>query len=298
MDNICIGTAQFGMDYGVANKKGKPSLNEVFDIFKIALDYKINYFDTAQAYGDSEIVLGKAIKHFQVGNRIKCITKLLPDFKFLNHEQLKNEIVQSIKNLNVDTLYALLLHKPTVQGTWIDFTDSIRLLKIEGLIQNFGVSIYDPDDAIKFVNDEHINILQVPFNIMDRRLIDRDFFSIAAKNKKEIFVRSIYLQGLLLMSNEDIKLKGMEWTSQYIRELSDFVLEKGVNYKDFIIKAIQDKAPKAKFIFGIESKDQLIENINILRLKFKFHKIIDEWWDNLPLFPEKLLNPSLWRMSE
>lgn len=298
MDNFCIGAAQFGMDYGIANKKGKPTLSEIFNIVETALSNNIFYVDTAQAYGDSETVLGHAIKHFNAGNEIKCVTKLLPDFEFQDINQLKDCVRNSIKNLNVKKLYALLLHRPNIKGNWDDFLNGINQLKNEGLIDKFGVSIYSPNDAVKFGENGQIDVIQVPFNVLDRRLIDRDFFSIARKNKKEVFIRSIYLQGLLLMNHDNINLKNMGWSLPFILKFTDFINIHKLNLKEFIIEAIQLKAPVAKLIFGIESNSQLVENIALMQSTNYYQSEINEWWDTMPLFPDKLLNPALWSSNE
>lgn len=294
MDNLCIGTAQFGMDYGVANKRGKPSQKEIYDIVRLAIRESIFYFDTAQAYGDSEIVLGNAIKYFNFSSKIKCITKLLPDYKFDNYKNLRKCIFDSIKKLNVNQLYALLLHRLKIKGDWDNFLSGVRQLKTEGLIEKFGVSIYDPDDAVKFGKEAYIDILQIPFNVLDRRLIERDFFNLAAKNKKEIFLRSIYLQGLLLIDHDRIISKQMDWAIPYIEILTEYCNRHQLNRKEFIIKAVQFKAPKARIIFGIESKKQLAENISLINSNIRYQAEINKWWNDLPLLPDKFLDPSLW----
>lgn len=70
---IALGTAQFGMDYGVSNLTGQTSMNIVKQILKTAQEYGIDCLDTAHAYGNAESVLGStgAMK----GNNWKIVTK-------------------------------------------------------------------------------------------------------------------------------------------------------------------------------------------------------------------------------
>ena len=80
-----------------------------------------------------------------------------------------------------------------------NFFFELLLVKSKNYIDNFGVSIYDPEDTISLVNNPNIDIIQVPFNLFDRRLVDNNFFEIAKKTNKKIFIRSIYLQGLFCL---------------------------------------------------------------------------------------------------
>ena len=72
------------------------------------------------------------------------------------------------------------------------------------MILNFGVSVYNSNDAFEALYDNLYDIIQVPFNVIDRRLINNDFFRIANEKNKKVFIRSIYLQGLLLMNDSDL----------------------------------------------------------------------------------------------
>ena len=63
LDRICLGTAQFGLDYGIANARGKVSFDEVGQILRCALENGIVTLDTAGAYGDSEQMVGAFLKN-------------------------------------------------------------------------------------------------------------------------------------------------------------------------------------------------------------------------------------------
>lgn len=59
ISKFTLGTVQLGIDYGIANKGGKPDIEKSFSILKTAEELGINAYDTSEAYGDSENVLGK-----------------------------------------------------------------------------------------------------------------------------------------------------------------------------------------------------------------------------------------------
>ena len=64
---IILGTAQFGMQYGISNQKTKTTKNEIKKILDYLSKNKITYLDTASAYKKSE---------FEIGNYIKKIKKI------------------------------------------------------------------------------------------------------------------------------------------------------------------------------------------------------------------------------
>ena len=106
---LSLGTAQFGSNYGVANKQGKISEKEAKTIIKIAQSAGIKTLDTAVSYGFSEKVLGRIKIH-----DFDCISKLPPlpenvdDIKTWVHTQIK----ESIKRLGISHLSGMLLHYP------------------------------------------------------------------------------------------------------------------------------------------------------------------------------------------
>jgi len=62
---LVLGTAQLCLDYGIANKSGKPEENKAFEIMKYAAENGINYFDTAYSYGNSETTIGKFLNTYK-----------------------------------------------------------------------------------------------------------------------------------------------------------------------------------------------------------------------------------------
>lgn len=294
MDNICIGTAQFGMEYGIANEKGRPGLNEVRRIVESASQRGIYFYDTAVSYGTSETVLGSVFSDLSITDKAQCITKLPPDFNFRTYTDLKRTVEQSLERLGMSSLWGLLIHRSKVKGNWSDFINAVRSLKEERIIKNFGVSVYRPEDASRFAGDEDMDIIQVPFNILDKRLFDNGFFDIAQKARKIVFIRSVFLQGLFLMNRGQLADKRMEWSIPYLLYLWEYVKKNAIDSKSFALKMVRQCLPHANLIVGIESRDQLIEDIGVLETQPLPEELVQDWWKHLPEFPEKLLNPSLW----
>ncbi len=115
---LALGTVQLGLPYGIANLKGQPSSEESREIIKISLENGLRIFDTAQSYGESETVLGVCFKSLGVTNEVKVITKLHPDLDYMDWLKLKDCVLNSLKRLNVPSLYGLLLHRFHILDDW------------------------------------------------------------------------------------------------------------------------------------------------------------------------------------
>lgn len=294
MKSICLGTVQFGLDYGIANSKGKPDIYEVENIVRCALTNGVQLFDTAQSYGDSEKVLGNVFRNLNCNKDVSVITKLHPEIDLNDESSILIAIKKSLNNLEIDQLWGLMLHRPSQLINSSNFNKNIKLLKDKKLIKNFGVSVYSPDDAIRSINHPSVDIVQVPFNILDRRLLDNNFFELAKEKKKTIFIRSIFLQGLFLMNDFQLSLKGLDWVKPYLKRLRTFLNKNQLDINTFALNAVAHTQEEAVIILGVDSEKQLVQNINSLSKSQNLNLEINDWWKELPLYPERLLNPSMW----
>jgi aryl-alcohol dehydrogenase-like predicted oxidoreductase len=293
MAEYCIGTAQFGMHYGIANKSGQPELHETNKIIKCAIENNIIYFDTAQSYEDSETVLGEAFSRLPDVKKIRVISKLSPDLQETSSTTIVESVRSSLKKLNVKSLYGFLAHR--VEPIKSDsFLTAIEILKNEELVIKAGVSVYTPEEALCVIEQTEVDILQIPFNILDRRWIDDGILQKAQENNIQLFFRSIFLQGLIFLNKNELMSRKMNWAKTYLKEFNDLVKETPFSPLELAFGILTNVPGNNVIMMGIDSSNQLWENLRILE-KIKIdNKISDEWWSNLPVFPEKFLNPSLW----
>jgi len=293
MAEYCIGTAQFGMPYGIANKSGQPELHETNKIIKCAIENNIIYFDTAQSYEDSETVLGEAFSRLPDVKKIRVISKLSPDLQETSSTTIVESVRSSLKKLNVKSLYGFLAHR--VEPIKSDsFLTAIEILKNEELVIKAGVSVYTPEEALCVIEQTEVDILQIPFNILDRRWIDDGILQKAEENNVQLFFRSIFLQGLIFLNENELIRKKMDWAKTYLNKFNDLVKETPFSPLELAFGILNNVPGYNVIIMGLDSTNHLLDNLRILE-KIKIdNKISDEWWSNLPVFPEKFLNPSLW----
>jgi aryl-alcohol dehydrogenase-like predicted oxidoreductase len=256
MNKLALGTAQFGMSYGIANQHGKIKLENIKDIIKTAREKNIDLVDTAISYGNSENIIGKiGILDF------KFVTKLpsLPKIKVTNISfWVEDQIKLSLKRLGIQSLYGLLIHRSEdlLGDKGETILNALNNLKSRGLIKKVGISIYEPSELEKLTNQIKLDIVQAPLNIIDQRLINSGWLSKLYEADVEVHIRSVFLQGLLLMSKQNRPNKFNRWKNlwkmwhEWLNDNRITALEATLRYA-LSIKEI------SKVIVGVDSKDQL-----------------------------------------
>lgn len=292
-NRLVLGTAQLGMNYGIANKTGKPDLATVRDIVLEAWEGGIRYFDTAQAYGESECVLGKVLSDLGIGNEAHIITKPSPDIDHGNKKKLEDALSQSLENLKCDQIYGLMLHRENFLDLFEKgLADTLATFLEQGLVENIGVSLYSPIKAKAALEIPMISMLQAPANLCDHRFHEADIFSMAKKKSAIMFIRSVFLQGLLLMDICKIP-KAMQFAAPVIDKVEKLSLEFNLTRQELALSYVRQKYPHAFVIVGAETKQQLESNLTAWKSdKSSLVTIrVDEIFSEID---ERIINPTLW----
>ena len=290
---LVLGTAQLGMLYGVDNTSGQPDTQRCEDLVKIAWEGGIRDFDTAQAYGESEINLGNVFKKLNIAEEVRVTTKVSDHLSPDRAVELKNAIADSISRLGVTHLFALLLHQEESLDRWDeDLKELYTGLVADGLTENIGISVYSPDKALKAVKTDGISIVQVPSNILDRRFENAGIFQVAEDYSKTIFVRSIFLQGLLLMNVKDLS-RSMAFAARTVEKFHGLARKAGVPINHLALGYVREAYPHARIIFGAETPEQVAINLSAWKspLPGLWIEEAKELFCDVEI---KILNPSLW----
>ena len=258
--NLAIGTAQFGLDYGISNFSGKVNLDEAKEIIRYAQKSGINTIDTARDYGDSEESIGKCdASSFNVVTKIGTIIG--------NEDNISNwvelEIESSIKKLRLQKIYGILLHRPheLLLENGDVLYESIMKLKENRLVEKIGVSAYSINDLMKIVDRFNIDIVQLPINIINQDILHSGFLQELKSKNIEIHARSCFLQGLLLMDFNDIPLKFKKWSNIFL-DWHNWLKKNNINAVQGCLSFINSIDGIDKVIVGIENVSQLKELIN------------------------------------
>lgn len=190
---LCLGTAQFGMPYGITNSAGQVSINEVCRIVDLAFQHGIEFFDTAHAYGSAESVLGQS---WPPTAKPRLITKL-PGLA--EPDSWEQSFHAGLTRLQADHLDGFLLHRSAdLLGPHADqLLDWMESLRERCLVKRIGVSIYDSSDLVGLPLDR-LQLIQLPLSIYDQRLLKDGTISQLIESGLFIHTRSLFLQGLIL----------------------------------------------------------------------------------------------------
>ena len=211
---IALGTVQFGLDYGIANNQGKVSANIAKNILMHAQLAGIDTLDTASVYGNSEEQLGEiGVKDWRIITKLSNVPNLCDDISLW----VRGQVFKSIQRLKVRSIAGLLLHD-TGQLTGLhgqQIWSALKTLKDEGVIEKIGFSIYHPNELEILWGSYRPDIVQAPYNIFDRRLEQSGWLQIMSDSRVEIHIRSVFLQGLLLMDKDSRPIKFNRWSYSF-----------------------------------------------------------------------------------
>lgn len=281
---LALGTAQFGLDYGITNNLGKVPIDQIEEILNIAAYNKINTIDTAIAYGTSEQTLGL----FDL-SKFKVVSKL-PSLECCENINLRQQVEGSLDRLRISKLYGLMLHREgdAIEKNSDKVFEQLLELKLLGLVDKIGVSFYSPSVAKTVIERYPIDIIQVPANCLDNRFCEENVFSTAGRLGVELHLRSVFLQGLLATPVIERPERFREH-----KDLLKFDLQAeclGLTLKEMAMSYLLKQSEVVKGVVGCVNSSQLAELISIYN-KLKYLKIPDT---DLSSRDENLINPSLW----
>ena len=264
--NFALGTAQFGLNYGITNDLGRVKTKEVRKILSYAKQNNIHSIDTAIEYGDSEISLGIAnISDWRVVTKLPEIPKNTNDVP----RWIDQQINSSLLRLKIPKLDGLLLHNPIdlLSKNGNEIWKTIQIKKNEGLVKKIGFSIYSPNELELLWSSYKPDIVQVPFNILDRRIKTSGWLQKLNENNVEVHSRSIFLQGLLLMNPIERSKLFYKWQSIW-SVLDTWLINNNISPIEAALGFVFSEKNIDCVIVGVESKNQLNEIISISNSSF------------------------------
>ena len=296
LSRLMLGTVQFGLPYGVANRTGQPTYLDILKIVTVAVEGGVNCFDTAAAYGTSEEVLGNVTRELGIADQVTIVTKIRP----LNPTELSDAklaaiaIAQSVadsrRRLQQDSLPVVLFHRETDAI----HAHVLRELQTKGWVQQIGVSCDNlPGPAAAFAAAGDFSALQIPGNILDRRHQQSGIFKQAAALRVAVFVRSVYLQGLLLMPENEIP-RGLRDVIPVRQQLADLADQAGMDLTELALRFLLSEEGVTCVLTGVETVEQIQRNLAIFARGPLPHDLLTAIYSTKVELSEEVLTPSLW----
>ncbi len=287
---LALGTVQLGLEYGVANSSGKPDKNSAKEILEYLVNAGINTFDTALAYGESQKILGEVLKK----EDIHIISKLSSnDFIYKTKESI-NSILDDLKR---DSITGIMLHDSDLILNWSNkYTDIIKSLKEQNIINYFGISIYEEIEFEKAKDIKEIDIIQIPFNILDNRAIKNNWLKDARERNILLFIRSVYLQGLLFLYPNKIP-NNLKESKSYMDKLNHIAQTHQLSIPQLALSFVESVAHKEVILFGCENLQQAKSNIKEYEsIKLLDNNTIEAILEIIDSVPQNIINPSKWNI--
>lgn len=294
---LCLGTVQFGMDYGIIGQK-KPSLDYAVKCLDYATQNGIAAIDTAAAYGSAEEVVGTFLAKKTISRDSLFIsTKLLPNI--LDHVEEKDlekvigqHLHNSLRTLHTDYVDAYLLHSARYAHR-PEILEALSKMQQKGLAGKVGVSIYEPEEAKACFEDKNISFIQAPYSIFDHRMKQAGVFQEGKRSNCQIHARSAFIQGLIALREEQIP-SFLQEAKPIIRKMDAVCQERDINRIQLALAYVKRTEGISHLVFGVDSLEQLKEDIDLFQpnIPDQLLKDIEREFEGIPA---KIVMPSLWK---
>lgn len=265
---LCLGTVQFGMDYGIRGQK-QPSVHEAIQMLDYATQNGIDTIDTANAYGTAEDVVGAFLQKETVPREnLFIISKFKPnlldghadsEYYRIMKENLENTLIR----LHTDYLDSYLLH--SARYVFNDsIIDTLNRIKKDGYARKIGVSIYEPEEAMKCIERPNVDFMQLPYSIFDQRMSHAGVFEKAKEDTIQIHSRSAFIQGLILMKEDEVP-EFLKAARPIVRRIDVLCNRYEISRISLAMNYVKLQNRISHLVFGVDNIQQLRENIEIFK---------------------------------
>lgn len=287
-----LGTAQFGLDYGVSNRRGQCPPGEARKILRQAAKSGFDVLDTAAAYGSSEATLGRIL---EPGHGFDIVTKTPP---LESHrgtqtaaEHLTRAFTHSLVRLRQKSVHGLLVHNaddllgPEGGAIW----SAMEGLRERGRVSRIGASVYGPDEADALLARFPLQIIQTPFNVFDQRLTASGCLGRLKRRGVEVHVRSAFLQGLLLMPPEETP-DHLAPARPPLRDWRTAMAALGLSPLEGAIGFLRQTPAIDAVVLGVTCRDELLEIARALEVTIP----PGIGWTQFALDEPDIIDPRYW----
>jgi aryl-alcohol dehydrogenase-like predicted oxidoreductase len=291
---IGLGTAQWGMLYGIANRNGQPNREEISEMLSCAYQRGISIIDTACSYGEAEEILGEE-RASSLGFNV--VTKTIP----IRGSSISKEDValvssafdESLKRMQTGRVYGMLIHN--VDNLLSDGGERLWAVLEEfkacGSVEKIGVSVYHPQQLDDIMSRYEIDIVQFPYNIYDQRFAQTGLLEKLQMAGIETHARSAFLQGLIFMSPENMP-DYFDSIRMRQAKLHNELSKSGLSPLDGCLSYCLNQPYIDKIIVGCETLGQLTQ---ILKIAEKSPSSLPEL-ESYAINDEKVVDPSRWEI--
>ena len=280
-----LGTAHFGSNYGIYNCVSPLNIEVIKSILDTANRYGVNLIDTAQAYKNSELILGNVgVSGFSIVTKLQHIC---------SSGDIKEKVKHSLTSLNTKNLYGVLYHDFSEYLSNPTSINELQELKNLGLVKKIGFSLYYTED-LQFLLDKGVSfdLIQLPFSVFDQRF--RQYFPILKERNIEIHVRSVFLQGLVFIDKNKLPIHFHKNKQQFYL-LNQISTKRCVPISALCLGFAYNQNEVEKVIIGVKSQQELLNNIEHIKSYTEVFKNLN--FEELAINDENIILPINWPSS-
>lgn len=299
LSRMMLGTAQLGLNgYGINNQSHNVDANALLSACE---QTGVNCYDTAYEYGDAELKLGNFFKDKETPF---IVSKLKIDMDLTSELEIESQMVHKteaiLERLQLSSLPALMVHNPDMLDKYRgSITKVMKKLQNKGLIRRGGISlgtvpVVQYDAISDLIRDDIYEVVQIPMNLFDRRLVECGAVQQFNQGGKIIVVRSVYLQGLFFMNQQTIPEKFRQDAGRLLEKLRELADSEQISIAQLAISYIRDMEGVHCLVIGAESKGQIDDNLSLMkgpRISETTREKIDRTFVDIP---EKVITPAMW----
>jgi len=303
ISRLTLGTVHLGTVYGVSNSYGKPTEKVAFEILKTALSCGVNTIDTSPSYGNAEELLGRFLLNEQQGAQPVLVTKCkLKTNSTYDLDSIRKEIYESVKGslskLKISRIPVLLFHTDQEQRLekLIQYLSIVfNQLKEDGLVDKAGISAYAPGDIDFVLNNPTMEVVQIPLNVFDVRLIWSGRLTLLQQQQKLVFARSIFLQGLLFLAPDELPEK-LESAKPFLSLLHTLARDCNLTVPELAFGFVKDLDSISSLLFGAVSPEQVKQNVAFMNMPTLPGEVSRSIVESFAEVPEMIITPGMWRL--
>ena len=292
---LCLGTVQFGMDYGILNSK-MPQIDKSIECLDYATQNGINAIDTATAYGEAEKIVGlfldkKTVSRDKLWISTKFKPNILDEVEINDYARvIRDNICNSLSTLNTDYVDAYYLHSARYVFN-NDILEALYTVKQEGLAREVGVSVYEPEEADACFKSKFVDIIQLPYSIFDHRMKKAGIFD--REDRCHIDSRSAFIQGLIMMKENEVP-DYLSGAKPIIDEIDKICKETNLSRVELAMAYVKRESSISHLVFGVDSIEQLKEDIRLFD-KSVSKQLLDQIESEFDNIKAEIVMPSLWK---
>ena len=294
-----LGTVQLGMTYGLGEDRGIPSEEKAFRILDRAMELGVNNLDTANNYGDSEKVIGKWLqKRRSEGQEVPWIVTKIGPLKHGSYDILRDDMLTQTelcqKHLGMETLDCLMLHNFEDYEQDPDHVRKVmEELKGQQACRYHAISAYSRHDY-RVIAESGFDATQIPMNVFDWTQMESGGMEALERSGMMVFVRSVFLQGLVFHTPEDLDPR-MDFCRPYLRRYLELCRKYGLSPAVLALSFVLSVPGVTTAVLGCDNVGQLENNVTLFDQTVQLTKEqLEELHEAFHGIDPRVINPGVW----